>query len=193
VPPTSTPAPTASATPPPASDVGLVTFADPTLGFSIAYPVDWARLTDEQILAQLGDVDADVAEATLAGTVLVAVSSDGQAMLTVTTTALSGSDLRTLDDVVRAVREADAAIVSTSISVATEATELGGIEAVRLTYTEVDPATGRPTGRSIRRTVAIVGTDAVVLTFVVAAAEAPAFEGTFRQIEASWRWDRSTR
>jgi hypothetical protein len=167
--------------------VGIVTFSDPTLGLSIAYPVDWARLTDEQIQAQLGDVDDDIAEATLAGTVLMAVSPDGRAFLVVTRTELSGSDLRTLDDVVRAVREADAAVLA-AVDITEEPTELGGIEAVRLAYTEIDPVTGLPAGRAIRRTVAVVGTDAVILTFVVAAAEVADYEGTFRQIEASWRW-----
>jgi hypothetical protein len=113
-------------------------------------------------------------------------------MLTVTTTDLRGTSLRTLDEAARALQEADAAIVSASASVGTERARLGGVEAIRLTYTTIDPTTGLPEGRAIRRTVAVVGTDAVVLTFVAAATDAPAFDAVFGQIEASWRWHGTT-
>jgi hypothetical protein len=90
--------------------------------------------------------------------------------------------------VVRAVREANAAWVAGKDDVAEEAIMLDGVDAVRLTYTADDPATGMSGGRLIRQVVTTVDGDAVILTFVVRADDADVFEWTFRRMEESWQW-----
>jgi hypothetical protein len=167
---------------------GLAEYVDPSGDFAVGYPADWSRLTEDQIRERVGIDDERAAESTLENIAFVVASPDGRAIVSVTRTRLPAAEDGALEEVVRAVREANAASVAGIDDVAEEAIVLDGVDAVRLTYTADDPATGASGGRLIRQVVTTVDDDAIVLTFVVRADEAESFESTFRRMEESWQW-----
>ena len=193
VPPTATLAPTATRAATPSSIASpdpnaLAEYVDPAGDFAVGYPRDWRRLTEDEILAQLGIADEGAAEAALANTALVAVSPDGQAIVSLTKLPLGDPDDGSLDAIVRAVREANAASVGGIGDVETETIALDGVDAVRLTFTAVDPATGAADGRLVRQVITTFDDGAIVLSFVVRADAADEFAETFDRVEESWRW-----
>lgn len=125
-------------------------------------------------------------EAALANTQFVVVSPDGLA--TISYTRLPRPEGASLDDVASVVAEANAASVSGIGAIATEPLLLDGTEAVRLSFSADDPATGAADARMVRQWVATRDDWAIVLTAVVQADAASAFEETLQQVEESWRW-----
>jgi hypothetical protein len=197
VPPTNTPVPTSTPRPistPPApaatpTTLGiapLTEYVDPEAELSVGYPADWRRLTEDEIRAQLSVADDQAVEAALANTQFVVVSPDGLA--TISYTRLPRPEGASLDDVASVVAEANAASVSGIGAIATEPLLLDGTEAVRLSFSADDPATGAADARMVRQWVATRDDWAIVLTAVVQADAASAFEETLQQVEESWRW-----
>jgi hypothetical protein len=143
-------------------------------------------LTEAEIRAQLGSADDRAAEAALANTQFVVVSPDGLA--TISYARLPRPEGASLDDVVSEVAEANAASVSGIGAISTEPLSLDGTEAVRLSFSAADPATGAADARVVRQLVAVSDDSMVVLTFILRADSVAEFEDTIRQIEESWRW-----
>ena len=184
-----TPAPASPASPPPATpESELTEYVDPDGGFAVGYPSGWRRLSEEEVRAQLGPAEDRAAEAALASVAFVAASPDGRASVALTKLRAAGPGEGALEAVVGAVRAANAASVAGIGEVDQQPAALGGVAAVRLTYAAADPATGAAGGRLVRQVIATRGGSAVVLTFVVRAEHAAAFEAAFRRIEESWRW-----
>jgi hypothetical protein len=195
VPPTSTPVPTSApvlatpaiATPAIAEIVPLTEYVDPEANLAVGYPADWRRLTEEEIRAQLGDADERAVQAALTSTRFVVVSPEGRAAISFARHPRSAEE-ESLDDVVQAVLEANAASISGIEEITTEPVVLDGVNAVRISFTTDDPAIGTAGKRLIRQLVAVSDDSTVVLTFILQADSAAEFEDTIRQVEASWRW-----
>ena len=170
----------------PATDrVALNEYRDPDGLFAVGVPRDWRVLTEAEIRAQFGDAAGPAAEQALANVAFEAVSPDGRALVALTRAPLAPTDPGTLADIVARLRETNAASIAGLVDAETEAFVLDGVDAVRLTYAAIGVETG---ARVIRQVVTTDGTDAIILTFVVAADDLEAFDAAFREIEASWRW-----
>jgi hypothetical protein len=169
--------------------VPLTEYIDPDANVTVGYPTDWRRLTEEEIRAQLGAADERAVQAALTTTRFVAVSPDGRAAMSFTTLPRP-AEAESLDDVVQAVMEANAASVAGIEEITTEPVVLDGVDAVRISFTADDPATGAAGQRLIRQLVALSDDSMVVLTFILQADSAATFEATIRQVEESWRWRR---
>jgi hypothetical protein len=208
VPPTSTPVPTSApvlatpareepastpgatpaiATPAIAEIMPLTEYVDPEANLGVGYPADWRRLTEEEIRAQLGDADESAVEAALTSTRFVVVSPEGRAAISFARHPRSAEE-ESLDDVVQAVLEANAASISGIEEITTEPVVLDGVNAVRISFTTDDPEIGTAGKRLIRQLVAVSDDSTVVLTFILQTDSVAEFEDTIRQIEESWRW-----
>jgi hypothetical protein len=143
-------------------------------------------LTEAEIRAQLGSADDRAAESALANTQFVVVSPDGLA--TISYTRLPRLEGASLDDVVSEVAEANAASVSGIGAITTEPLSLDGTEAVRLSFSAADPATGAADARVVRQLVATRNDWTIILTAIVQADAASAFDETLQRVEESWRW-----
>jgi hypothetical protein len=165
----------------------LVEYVDPGANVSVGYPADWRRLTEDEIRAQLGDADERELEAALANTHFIVVSPDGLATISYTTLPRR-PELETLEEVVQAMRAADAASVVGIGEITTEPVSLDGVDAVRLSFTAADPVTGAVGERQVRQLIVTSDDSTVVLTFLLQADSAPMYEETIQQIEESWQW-----
>ena len=183
-----TPVATAAVATPGSAGIGmLIEYVDPEANLSVGYPADWRRLTEDEIRAQLGDADEREVEAALANTHFIVVSPDGLATISYSTLPRR-PDVETLDEVVQAVRAANAASVVGIGEITTEPVSLDGVDAVRLSFTADDPVTGAAGERLVRQLIAMSDDSTVLLTFILQADSAPRYEDTFRQIEESWQW-----
>ncbi len=183
---TSTP-PEQDATPTTAGIGPLIEYVDPNANFSIGYPADWRRLTEAEIRSQLGGADERAVEAALANTRFVVVSPDGLATILYTRLP-NRQGPESLDEVVQAVKEANAASIIGIGAITTEPLSLHGVDAVRLSFSADDPATGAVGKRLVRQVVTIHDDSTIVLTVILQADAAPTFEETLRQIEERWQW-----
>jgi len=168
--------------------VALNEFSDPDGRFVVGVPRDWRMLSAAEIRAQFGNAADAVADQALANVAFEAVSPDGRALIALTQAPLTPSDSGTLDDIVARLQVTNAASIPGLVDAETEAFALDGVAAVRLTYAAVGAETGAAGARVFRQVVTTDGTDAIILTFVVAADDLDAYDATYRRIEASWRW-----
>ncbi|MDQ3781239.1 MAG: hypothetical protein M3354_11935 [Chloroflexota bacterium] len=188
-----TPRPVATATraatpgPTTASDIPQTAYVDPAGEFAVSYPGDWRQLTEDEILARLGIGDEAAAEA-LANIAVVVASSDDRALVAITRLPLPSGAGGSLDEIAQAVQEANAGSVPGIADINAEPITLNGVDAVRISYAADDPTSGATGRRLIRQVIIIRGDSAFVLTFIVRADDAAAFEETFDAIEESWQW-----
>jgi hypothetical protein len=175
------------ATPAIAGIVSLTEYIDPVANLSVGYPADWRRLTEDEIEAQLVVTDEQAVDAALATTNFIVVSPDSLAAISYTRLQRP-PETESLEEVVQAVREANAASVFGIGEITTEPLALDGVDAVKLSFSAADPATGAEGERLIRQLITTRDDSAIILTFILQADAATMYEETVRQIEESLSW-----
>ncbi len=164
-------------------------YVDDESGYTIAYPNDWARLTSDQIQAQLEVPGAGTLEEALTNMTLVVVSPDGEALFAIAEVPLPEETQVAVDIVAQQLQARAASEVSGFANPTERRIELDGADAVELRYiaVDVDVSTGTLNTRAIQHVVTLVDTQAIVLTFITNVEDADGVQPVFEEIKASWQ------